>query len=56
MLVKAFAQVDQASRIGGIETSREVDRTTWREIAQDPWGEIEGMQGTRGLVYNVACG
>lgn len=55
VLVKGFAQVDQASSIGGVQTSRNYEPDTWREMVRDPQGTIQGFQGTRGLIYNIAC-
>lgn len=53
--VKAFAQVDSRSSIGGIPTSRDYQPRTWSEVVQDPFGSIEGFQGSRGLVHNLVC-
>lgn len=53
--VKGFAQVDSRSSIGGIPTSQDYEPRTWSEIVQDPFGTIEGFQGSRGLVHNLVC-
>ncbi len=55
VVVKGFAQVDSRSSIGGIETSRDYEPRTWSEIVQDPFGTIEGFQGSRGLIHNLVC-
>lgn len=55
VVVKGFAQVDSRSSIGGIQTSRDYEPRTWSEIVQDPFGTIEGFQGSGGLVHNLVC-
>lgn len=51
----ALAQVTDARSLGGVPFPSNNDPTTWRELVADPAGHIEGVRGSNGLVYNVAC-
>lgn len=55
VVVSGSAQIDRASSIGGVTTSRNTNPATWSEIVQDPFGSIEGYTGSRGLIHNIAC-
>jgi len=50
-----LAQVSDVRRVGGVQLPTEQDPLTWREIAADPRGSLEGIRGSDGLAYNVAC-
>lgn len=50
-----LAQTTDVRSVGGVRLPSEADPTTWREIAADPRGSIEGIRGSDGLGYNVAC-
>lgn len=56
VIVTGSAQVEGRSSVGGIQTSYEYEPRTWKEIVQDPQGTIGGFQGSKGLIYNIACG
>lgn len=51
----ALAQITDVRSIGGVPLPSDADPTTWREIAADPRGSVEGIRGSEGLAYNVAC-
>ena len=53
--VVGLAQITDVRSVGGVPLPSEADPTTWREIAADPRGSIEGIRGSDGLGYNVAC-
>lgn len=55
VVVVGLAQTTDVRRVGGVQLPSEEDPTTWREIAADPRGGIEGIRGSDGLAYNVAC-
>ena len=50
-----LAQVTDVRSVGGVPLPSEADPTTWREVAADPRGSIEGIRGSDGLAYNVQC-
>lgn len=50
-----LAQITDVRSIGGVQLPSDADPTTWREIAADPRGAIEGIRGSEGIAYNVAC-
>lgn len=56
VVVTGSAQTEGTRSIGGFQTERTYEPQTWAEIVRDPGGTIEGFRGSRGLVYNVACG
>ncbi|HET6404618.1 MAG TPA: hypothetical protein VFH78_08215 [Candidatus Thermoplasmatota archaeon] len=53
--VVGLAQITDVRSVGGVQLPSEADPTTWREIAADPRGTIEGIRGSDGLAYNVQC-
>lgn len=53
--VVGLAQITDVRSVGGVQLPSEADPTTWREIASDPRGSIEGIRGSDGLGYNVVC-
>lgn len=53
--IVGLAQITDVRSVGGVQLPSEADPTTWREIAADPRGSIEGIRGSDGLAYNVAC-
>lgn len=53
--VVGLAQITDVRSVGGVPLPSEADPTTWREIAADPRGTIEGIRGSDGLGYNVTC-
>lgn len=53
--IVGLAQITDVRTINGIPLPNEPDPTTWREIAADPRGSIEGIRGSDGLGYNVTC-
>ena len=53
--VVGLAQITDVRSVGGVQLPSEADPTTWREIAADPRGAIEGIRGSDGLGYNVQC-
>ena len=53
--VVGLAQITDVRSVGGVPLPSEADPTTWREIAADPRGSIEGIRGSDGLGYNVLC-
>lgn len=55
VVVVGLAQITDVRRVGGVQLPSEEDPTTWREIAADPRGSLEGIRGSDGLAYNVAC-
>ncbi|HUR69440.1 MAG TPA: hypothetical protein VM370_09355 [Candidatus Thermoplasmatota archaeon] len=55
VVVVGLAQTTDVRRVGGVPLPSEEDATTWREIASDPRGSIEGIRGSDGLAYNVQC-
>lgn len=55
VVVVGLAQVSDVRTVGGVQLPSEEDPTTWNEIASDPRGSIEGIRGSDGLSYNVAC-
>ena len=50
-----LAQVSDVRSVGGVRLPTEDDPLTWREIVADPRGSIEGIRGSDGLAYNLAC-
>lgn len=55
VVLVGLAQVTDVRSVGGVPLPSEEDPTTWREIAADPRGEIEGIRGSDGLAYNARC-
>lgn len=55
VVVVGLAQTTDVRSVGGVPLPSEADPTTWREIASDPRGSIEGIRGSDGLAYNVQC-
>jgi len=51
----ALAQVDSATRVGGVPVTRDPDDRNWRDIVQDPSGSIHGARGDAGLVHRARC-
>lgn len=50
-----LAQTTDVRSIGNVPLPSDADPTTWREIVADPRGSVEGIRGSDGLAYNVAC-
>lgn len=50
-----LAQITDVRSVGGVPLPSEEDHATWREIAADPRGSIEGIRGSDGLGHNVTC-
>lgn len=52
-----LAQVTDVRSVGGVPlpSDPETDPQTWREMVADPRGTIDGIRGSTGLAYNVAC-
>jgi hypothetical protein len=55
VVLVGLAQTSDVRRVGGVPLPGEEDPTTWREVVADPRGSIEGVRGSDGLSYNVAC-
>lgn len=55
IVVVGLAQTTDVRRVGGVQLPTEDDPTTWREIAADPRGSLEGIRGSDGLSHNLAC-
>ena len=55
VVVVGLAQVSDVRSVGGVVLPSDPDDATWREIVSDPRGRIEGIRGSDGLAYNVAC-
>lgn len=55
VVVVGLAQVTDVRSVGGVPLPSEEDATTWREIAADPRGSIEGIRGSDGLAHNARC-
>lgn len=53
--VVGLAQTTDVRSVSGVPLPSEADPTTWREVAADPRGSIEGIRGSDGLGYNVTC-
>lgn len=53
--IVGLAQITDVRSVGGVTLPSEADPTTWREIAADPRGSIEGIRGSDGLAYGVEC-
>lgn len=51
----AVAQTTDVRSVGGVALPSDPDPATWREIVSDPRGSIEGVRGSSGLAYNLAC-
>lgn len=51
----AITQVTTVRTLGGVTFPANNDATTWREVVADPKGTIEGVRGSDGLLFNVAC-
>lgn len=50
-----LAQISDARRVGSVQLPTEEEPTTWRELAADPRGSLEGIRGSDGLAYNIVC-
>lgn len=55
VVVVGLAQITDVRYVGTVQLPSEADPTTWREIAADPRGSIEGIRGSDGLAYQVRC-
>ena len=55
VVLVGLAQVSDVRSVGGVTLPSDPDDTTWREIVSDPSGRVEGIRGSDGLAYNVAC-
>lgn len=55
VVIVGLAQINDIRSVGGVPLPSDGDPTTWREIAADPRGTLEGIRGSDGLAYNVEC-
>lgn len=55
VILVGLAQVSDVRSVGGVVLPGDPDDTTWREVVSDPSGRVEGIRGSDGLAYNVAC-
>lgn len=55
VVVVGLAQLTETRSVGGVPIQGRFDDTTWKEIASDPRGRVDGARGSNGLVYNLVC-